>query len=145
MVSQKEIILSIFYLKHKVWGRTYLQKLIYLINREIFKEQLFDFKFYKYGPYSEEINEELTDLEIEGNIDENAQRTKGFHTAYTYELTENGKKVASDIFNRKLDVALRDKLINYINKFGNYTPTELLKYVYEEYPEVTENSEFGME
>jgi len=142
MNKRGEIILSILYLKGKVWGRTYLQKLLYLLNREVFDNTLFDYKFHKYGPYSEDINVEITTLETERQIEEKAVLTKGLNTAYTYELTENGKKIASDIFIKKLSNKEREKLIEYINKFGSFSSTELLRYVYSKYPEVAENSIF---
>ena len=32
--------------------------------------------------------------------------------------------------------------MEYKNRFGNYSPTKLLKYVYQKYPVYIENSEF---
>ena len=142
MNKKREMIVSVLYLLGKVWGRTFLQKFFYLLNRERYNQELFEYEFYKYGPFCDEINEELTDLEIEGDVDETAELTKGFNTSYTYELTKKGKESAQEIFNNKLSNEDRNNLIEYVNKFRDYTPTELLKYVYEKYPEVTENSEF---
>jgi|SRR3989338_1893286 len=142
MDEKQNIILSVLYLLEKIWGRTYLQKFLYLLNREVFNEKLFDYEPYKYGPFCSDINEDLADLENEGLIEEIPELTRGLETAYTYSLTEKGKSITEDIFNKKLNASMRSKLIEYTNKFRHYTPTELLKYVYEKYPEVTENSEF---
>ncbi len=145
MDKQKNILLSVIYLLGKVWGRTYLQKFLYLLNREVFNDNLFDYKNYKYGPFCEDINDELTFLEVEGKVQEIPTITKGLNTSYTYELTESGKKIATEIFDKKVSVKIKHKLIEYTNKFRNYSPTDLLKYVYEKYPEVTENSVFERE
>ncbi|MFH1972647.1 MAG: hypothetical protein ABIJ18_04180 [archaeon] len=144
MNEQKEIMLSVIYLLEKVWGRTYLQKFFYLLNREVFKGHLFSYDLYKYGPFSEQINTQLTELEIEGLVEEKALLTKGLHTAYTYKLTKKGQKYASNIF-IKLPNKTRDELVNYTNKFKQYSPTELLRFVYEKYPEVTKNSIYNKE
>jgi uncharacterized protein YwgA len=145
MIQPRDIILSSVYLLGKVWGRTYLQKFIYLFNREVFDEKLFEYSFYKYGPFSQEINEELAELEIEGLVEERAELTGQLNTAYTYELTDSGKKEADKTFNQKIDAKTREKLIAYVNRFRSYTPTQLLRFVYAKYPEVAENSEFGMQ
>ena len=57
MDEKQNIILSVLYLLEKIWGRTYLQKFLYLLNREVFNEKLFDYEPYKYGPFCSDINE----------------------------------------------------------------------------------------
>ena len=99
MANQRDILLSVFYLRDKIWGRTYLQKFIYLLNREVFENKLFEYTHYRFGPFCEEINEELAELEEEGAIEEKAELTQGLNTAYTYSITVYGKKVAADAFN----------------------------------------------
>lgn len=143
MNKREKIVLATLYLLKKVWGRTYLQKFIYLLNREVFKDELFEYKYYKYGPYSSEINESITILENSNLVEESAEETKGLKTAYTYKLTTHGEKIASKIFHTELTVKERDKLMNYATEFKNHSPTELLLHVYQKYPEVTENSIYG--
>lgn len=59
-----------------------------------------------------------------------------------YLLTSKGKNNANKIFENDLTANERKNLIEYTNQFKRYSVTELLKYVYEKYPEVTEKSEF---
>jgi len=59
-----------------------------------------------------------------------------------YLLTSKGKNNANKIFENDLTANERKDLIEYTNQFKRYSVTELLKYVYEKYPEVTEKSEF---
>ena len=138
-----DVLLSILYLLDRVWGRTYLQKLLFLLNTEVYKGRLFEFKEYKYGPFSIDINNAVTKLNEERLIDERAVGTKGSEVAYTYTLTKKGRRVANDIFERRLSASERNKLIAYTNRFRRYSPTELLLYVYQEYPEYTKYSIFG--
>ena len=138
-----DVLLSILYLLDRVWGRTYLQKLLFLLNTEVYKGRLFEFEEYKYGPFSIDINNAVTKLNEERLIDERAVGTKGSEVAYTYTLTKKGRRVANDIFERRLSASERRKLITYTNRFRRYSPTELLLYVYQEYPEYTKYSIFG--
>jgi uncharacterized protein YwgA len=138
-----EVLLSILYLLDRVWGRTYLQKLLFLLNTEVYNGKIFEFTEYKYGPFSIDINTAVTKLYEERLIDEKAVGTKGSEIAYTYTLTRKGKRVASAIFEKKLSPRERSKLIEYTNKFRRYSPTDLLLYVYQEYPEYTKYSIFG--
>ncbi|EMR75044.1 hypothetical protein MBGDF03_00084 [Thermoplasmatales archaeon SCGC AB-540-F20] len=137
-----EVLLSILYLLDRVWGRTYLQKLLFLLNTEVYDGKIFEFKEYKYGPFSIGINNAVTKLNEDRLIDERAVGTKGSEIAYNYTLTRKGKRVASDIFEKRLSSKERKKLIEYTNKFRRYSPTELLLYVYQEYPEYTKYSIF---
>lgn len=145
MNKKEQIILSTLYLLGKVHGRTFLQKFMYLLNVEIFNEKLLDYNFYKYGPFSNELNDTITELEFTNNIKEEAVQTKNLYTAYNYELTNEGYEKAKQIFNEKLTVEEKDKLIRYTIDYRNFTPTQLLKYVYNKYPEVAENSIFEEE
>jgi uncharacterized protein YwgA len=139
----QDIVLSILYLQGEIWGRTYLQKFLYLLNREKFKEKLFKFSPYRYGPFSSELSNLMIDLESIGLIEEKSEKTKGLETAYRYILTEKGKNIAGKIFEDDLTAEERKELIEYTNKFKRHSATELLKYVYQQYPEETERSEFN--
>jgi len=138
----QNIVLSILYLQGEIWGRTYLQKFLYLLNRQAFNKEIFKFKHYKYGPFSTELNHLMTELEFKDIVEEKPEKTRGLETAYRYILTEKGKKLANKIFESELTAKERKDLIEYTNRFKRYSPTELLKYVYQQYPEVTERSEF---
>lgn len=113
------------------------------MNTEVYKGKIFDFKEYKYGPFSLGVNNAVTRLSEERLIDERAVGIKGSEIAYNYTLTKKGKRVASDIFEKKLQYRERSKLIEYTNRFRRYSPTELLMYVYQKYPEYTKYSIFG--
>jgi hypothetical protein len=84
----------------------------------------------------------MTHLHDEHIIEEHTQQTKGTTIGYQYQLTTKGKKIARDIIEKQLTMKERKTLIEYTQHFGHYTPTELLLYVYNRYPEFTQYSIF---
>jgi hypothetical protein len=142
MDKAEEIVLSALYVLDEIWGRTYLQKFIFLINRELYNGDIFRFRSYKYGPFCDAINNIVSRLNEINMIHEKPVLTKGYKTGYKYSLTKKGKKIAQDIFNDKISKKEKNIIIEYKDRFGNYSPTDLLKYVYQKYPTYIENSEF---
>ena len=142
MDKVEEIILSALYVLDEIWGRTYLQKFLFLLNCELYNGDVFSFRKYKYGPFCDAINNIVTKLDEINIIKEKPVLTKGYKTGYKYSLTNRGKKIARNIFYNKLSIKEKKILLEYKNRFGNYSPTELLKYVYQKYPVYIENSEF---
>jgi len=142
MDRRSDIVLSLIYLLREVWGRTYIQKFIYLFNREVMHEEEFSFNYFRFGPYCEDINPILENLKDSDLVIENERKTKGHTKAFTYTITEEGKKTAQKILDTELPSEIKEKLVEYTDRFVDFTPTELLEYVYEEYPEVTVNSEY---
>jgi uncharacterized protein YwgA len=119
-----------------------LQKLLFLLNTEVFHSRLFSFTEYKYGPFSIDVNTALTRLLNECVIEEHAQRMKGTAIGYRYNLTDKGKRLAEEIIEKHLSVKEKKVLREYTQRFRCYTPTELLLYVYHRYPEFTRYSIF---
>jgi hypothetical protein len=142
MDKAEEIILSALYVLDEIWGRTYLQKFIFLINCELYNSDVFRFRSYKYGPFCDAINNIISRLNDISIISEKPVLTKGFKTGYKYSLTSKGKRIARDIFNDKITLKEKKILNEYKERFGDYSPTDLLKYVYQNYPMYIENSEF---
>ena len=142
MDKVEEIILSSLYLLKEIWGRTYLQKFLFLFNQKLNDGDIFKFKKYKYGPFSENINKTVTRLNEKNIIREKPVLTRGYKTGYKYSLTNKGKAIGREIYKYKLTTREKNILIDLSERFKNYSPTELLKYVYQRYPIYVENSEF---
>lgn len=119
-----------------------MQKLLFLLNAEVYNGRLFSFTEYKYGPFSIDVNTTLTHLHNERVIEEHVQRTKGTAIGYRYKLTEKGKRLAEEISEKHLTGKEKKFLMEYTKRFRCYTPTELLLYVYHRYPEFTRYSIF---
>lgn len=143
MNKGNEVLLSTLYLLGEVWGRTYLQKLLFLLNTELFDDTLFSFTGYKYGPFSNEINMAISNFLRENLMKEHEEQTKRSTIAYRYTLTRKGKKIAKQIFQQNLSCEEQRALKEYTHRFETFTPTDLLLFVYKKYPEFTRYSIFN--
>jgi len=106
-------------------SKTYLVKALFLLRQKFgFEAVGYDFFPYKYGPFSNEIYSDFNALEKEGLFNE-----------ATLSLTENGLALAEKLKEDKEIFSEVDKIINsYPGK------TEIKKFVYDNYPEFTVNS-----
>ena len=112
-------------------GKVKLQKIMYLLTNRIdsIREQS-DYKPYRYGPYSEIIDEEAKYLQSIGvfHVDKNV-----------ISLTDQGLEIAKVLQKKE-----KKQVLDYINDFKQFlndlTSDELLCYVYSAYPEMAVNS-----
>ncbi len=131
---QKEILLFTFDYMNEVYGRTFIQKLFYVFQRQL-KLELFDYFEYKFGPFSKELNQAVSELVDSGYVEE-----KRIGDYYLYLITEKGKQEA------KKGTSLSDKEKKDITGICSYAKNrgwksgDLLRYVYKKYPEATVNS-----
>ncbi len=130
----REAILVLFVLMGKIVGRTKLQKTVYLLEREKKITTGLDFKIYLYGPFSKDLNNEVDRLISENLIQVNLLITHSGDKCYEYNISEKGRKVALKILDI-LPKAIREKFVEHASKFNSMTPTEIVQYVYSNYPD----------
>lgn len=127
----------------QIKGRTRLLKLIFLLNEEsdLDEEDKYDFRKYDYGPFSKEILDDLEWLEESGAVDIDRKPTFGGSTRYDHELTETGEELVEIIteIDQNTEVILEEAQA-IVEEHNSKSIRSLLEYVYEEYPEYTENS-----
>ena len=140
-IGRKDIILMVLNNFKKVYGKTYLQKLLFIIKNEL-KLKEFDYDAYFYGPYSKDLNDDVSELIEEGLINEEIQVLKNDNECYIYSLTNQGKDYFEQKISTSVDTAIKDQIDKICSRFSNFTPTQLLKYVYQIYPKSAENSVF---
>lgn len=152
-----------------VAGITRLNKLLFLLEKEGSAKTDFDFKPYKMGPYSPNINPvieflstfpspkdpiiELKSARVKSGT--NAEQTRYIndlassddipeeldkYNSSSFELTEKGKKLAEAVWNDAPD-ATKVSVANIKSKYTSLTLNQLLRYVYSTYPKMTEKSE----
>jgi len=108
--------------------RTRLQKLTFLIDRILrFEEvkRISDVEPYYYGPFSEGLAEQLQGMTDEGIL---VERNGGYH------LTDYGNELTNLIIDDFAHIS------NLIGAMNNISDRELVKIVYELFPEFTEKS-----
>lgn len=146
--------------KAKVAGITRIEKMMYLLQKETCfsgrVHEKFDFKPWKFGPFSKEIYEAL-DLLFSLNLVDIEERELANYVEYTerdaligteedepiveklFSLTPRGRTVAQKF---KDSVAENDwaELVSLKRRFERVPLTALIQYVYHKYPETTDKS-----
>lgn len=129
-------------------GRTRLQKMVFVVQRELAKEedlredQQYDFFPYDYGPFSKELADAIDEMIEEGLLDEEpVEYDDEGNVKYLYEIKPDGRSVV----NRELD---RDRVENVIDTIrqiksrynDELSLPEVIDEVYSKYPEYAEDS-----
>lgn len=105
-----------------IYGRTRMQKLLFLVDRET-KAALYRFYPFEYGPFSFDLNDDIRDLTYWGYLNEEPEKFKD-KIRYKYTLTEKGEKEIKKI--------LRSSEYKHLHKF--YKKIEEIKARYYDYP-----------
>jgi len=157
-------------------GITRLQKLLYLIEKEsgldltnLDKEERFEFKAYRYGPFAKEVYEAVDFLAnadlvnvTKGQEEDVYSREEGVPIAeeldpdpdeanvdpdvappyeeQIFELTPTGKRVAERLRER-LSVEDWERIKSIKRKYADRSLTSLIAYVYRTYPESASETE----
>lgn len=152
-----DVVFLLFYYAGSIRGVTKVQKLLFLIEHETkffeaYRDSVaFEFAPYKMGPFSEHVYEELLFL-----LQLEAIRTEPIKTAdyepvddgelinKEFTITRKGEKIASEL-DSLLEEEHRKELQQLAEDYGDMPLSELLHYVYTEYPSYAEQSEIKPE
>jgi len=139
--TRRALILEMFNVFGSIHGRTFLQKIFYVLDKEEHVEA-FEYIPYHYGPYSKQLNNLVSCLVSEGMVEEKIIETDKSEY-YLYKLTETGKQEIKR--HSALISSFRPKISALHTRFQDFKPIELLKYVYRKYPASTVMSIYGGE
>ena len=126
-----------------VEGITRLQKLVFLAQEEYLEEEEYDFEPYDYGPFSTGLYSEVDNLELNGYVECDEVATGSGNIKKEYEITREGE----EILERFEDRNLRRKMeqIGELKERENDKPIlELLRDIYNKYPEMAKNSQLNI-
>lgn len=131
--KQKDSILLVFNCMEEIHGKTFIQKLFYIFYRQVEGLALFEYTPYNFGPFSKELNQSINQLISEGYLQERKIRDY-----FLYQITPKGKQNA----NTQKSIGEREQkaILQLCDHVRNYTPKQILEYVYSKYPETTINS-----
>jgi uncharacterized protein YwgA len=151
---ETDLAFLLFHYADDIEGTTELQKLLFLLEKEtnftdIYGDVTFDFQPYKYGPFSEQVYDELELLlalgaleEVEGETDYDEIKSDNERSEYAgkkFVLTEKGEKMARQV-NEALEDELEEEFLEVIEEYGELELEDLLFYVYDQYGTYTTNS-----
>jgi uncharacterized protein YwgA len=156
MRADKVLALALLYeAGGKIEGRTRFQKLAFLADQQLDDYHIDPYEFiaYDYGPFDRDLFENLEWLEKEGLVESSESRTFGGDKRYDYRLTRKGKRRFEQNVPTSEDQTLDDlsesqrklKRIydvakEVVEEYNGIPISNLLRRVYDEYPEFAENS-----
>jgi uncharacterized protein YwgA len=136
---EKIVLLELIYLpvegKANMISPIQIMKSMFLLKQELKLSEFYEFKPYLYGPCSFEIYSDLLDLENKALID-TIPTLSGWNY---YRITKKGKDRAKEL-EKNLDERIINKILDIKERVLSKSFIELLKYVYETYPEYAKNS-----
>jgi DNA-binding PadR family transcriptional regulator len=145
-----DVVFILFHHAESIRGITKLQKLLFLIEEEteFFEEYgdeiAFEFGAHKMGPFSEHVYEELRFLQqlnaIETEPMEGEDDDPDALTNKVFTITPKGEKIAAELASQ-LDEEYNEELAELVAEYNPMELTELLRRVYNEYPDYTTESE----
>ena len=145
-----------------IHGITRLVKLMFLLEKETsFKDIInnnYKFDAYDYGPFSNEIFDDIEALKSTGILNESRtsgqklecidyeenemnvyERISGISSVKKYELTPKGISIGK-VFFESLPNDKKNEIIGMKREYNSMSIKRLLTYVYRKYPEVTKKS-----
>ncbi len=141
-------------------GVTRLEKLVFLLEHETpvrsWVTEVADFRSHKFGPFSAKIYKAADTLSAYGLLRDSASLSDNTedrweavnvvgdeldpYTMRTFELTERGRQYYAALI-RELPPEAEELLTRFKDRFARLPLRQLVRYVYERYPEFTDKSE----
>ena len=109
-----------------VHGRTYLQKIFFLIEKEVGLGIDLNYIKYHYGPFSRELMNYVNEMGEKGLLEEKTLNSGDPYETHTFELTKRGEIEAKKT--GKISNAQRKKIEEFCGKFRSHSPSELLRF-----------------
>lgn len=133
-LMKKYLILKSLHMVEKIDGRKKIQKIIYLINNRM-SNAFSDYRFYLYGPYSDQLFYELQNLNDDKIITEISNTQ-----SYSYTITNKGKEFLDQL---EAKMSLEDiEKFKIVKKLNDYSSEDLeimasLYYISTEFNEIS--------
>jgi uncharacterized protein YwgA len=141
-LRRKDFLLALMFFAVRIEGRTQLQKLTFLGQKEGRMEGGYDFRSWKFGPFSDDIWKDLDMLVSQGQTTEIPQNSRdGEVLGYMYLLSKQGRDYVTNEILPKLDQQTLSLLKTLMTRYSHMSLDELLTYVYQKYPEYTGESQ----
>ncbi|MDO8428274.1 MAG: DUF488 family protein [Candidatus Diapherotrites archaeon] len=129
MYNRQKVLLYLILQLSKLNGRTtktFLDKILFLLKKETTIDavvKFYNFYPHNYGPFSNQYYFDLTDLQNQTYLDKNLELEKPVNEIEGL-LSQKEKQLVNEI----------------VNKYGHYSTTRIVDYVYAAYPAYAERS-----
>lgn len=134
-LNRKELLLYLLAKARIVKGKTRIQKLVFLLQKEKGLPLGYTFYPYQQGPLSFELIEDINSLISNGLVIERIYQTV-HGPRYDYSLSKIGQKYVRSVIERNLSHREKQKVQGIINQWNIKELGKLLDYVHRKYPEL---------
>lgn len=125
-------------------GRTRLEKLVFVTQKKLIEDMnwgvtnnVYNFRAFNYGPFTEEVLDDIASLEILKLVKVEKENLSN----PTYSITEKGEQVVKNIISgKKIPVNIVNEIKKIASGFGKLPLNKLIELVYKEYPDYTGKS-----
>jgi len=129
-------------------GRTRLQKMVFLMQQELEQRGQsgtigteYDFIPYDYGPFSKELYDDLDAMIDQEFVDDTEEPLRSGKVKYIYEIEGDGEDLVDSEKETWEDADAIMQLAQEIKEdYNDMLLSELIEYVYSEYPDYAERS-----
>lgn len=149
-MHRKLLPLALMYVNdgEPIEGRTRLQKMVFLMQKELEKRDQsgavrleYDFIPYDYGPFSKELYDDLDAMIDQEFVDDTEEPLRSGKVKYIYEIGNDGEELVDSEAEKWKDVDAIMQLAQEIKQeYNDMLLSELIEYVYSEYPDYAERS-----
>lgn len=123
-MGRSALILSALRSVHPFQGRTKVQKILYLANLCGWNA-MSDYRYHKFGPYSDAVATELENFGKNGWVEERPFETRNGELSYAYSLTRQGRKVADSLAAKIDDPDLIRRTMSLVKDLHNLSSDDL--------------------
>ncbi|BDC17766.1 conjugal transfer protein [Acidianus sp. HS-5] len=114
---------------------TRLQKVVFLVEKELNRDLGYEFIPYYFGPFSKELQDDVYELKKEGYVEVKEEAVEDIITGALV-----GFKKAYEITDNAPSISLDDEFVRFVSEKLVVPLNDLLRYVYIKYPEYTAHS-----
>ena len=151
-MHRKFLPLALMYVddQEPVEGRTRLQKMVFLLQKELEKRDeltttgvKYEFVPYDYGPFSKDLYDDLDRMIEQRFVEDTEERLASGKVKYVYEIDAGGEDLVESQSKELAEAAdIVDLAREIKNQYNDVLLSELIEYVYSEYPDYAERSVF---
>ena len=129
-------------------GRTRLQKMVFLLQKELRQREHFlvtepgyDFIPYDYGPFSRDLYDDLDAMIDQQFVDDTEEPLRSGKVKYIYEIEGDGQELVESEAESWEDVSEILQIAREIKQeYNDMLLSDLIEFVYSEYPDYAERS-----
>lgn len=128
----KNIVLALFLISDEIFGRTKIQKFLFLLSKKENIDLEYEIKYY--GPFSKLINDAIDRCVKEKLLEESRILTQKGAWGYLYKITDSGKRIANHTHS-KIDPKIEKRINKIFDELNSLSTVEVIRYVYSNYPD----------